>query len=256
MPRLDLNPLSRIIDLPGGQRSAKHVGLGEGPMSALTTEEAAAHDQALDVVIKELGGRDALLDTLSVAGETQECQQLVVLLLDPRYKTWSLKRLCIQANLTVLDLFNAYKQALVVRAHLAAYKVITDKLLPVVEDVMQRAAPYTVPCGECGATGQVTEGKEVVTCPACHGHKALIVHPDLDRQKLALELAQLVQKSAGITVQQTNVTPSSGPPLGTSTTLVDLQRAVREVLRGPRTPLVLDQAPADPGPPSDPVPPL
>lgn len=219
----------------------------EGPLETLTLQESRENARAVGAFLDQVGGRDMLLDTLSVAADAPEVERVVELLLDPRYTKTSLRRLCTMANLTVVDLFAAYKKAMIVQAHLQAYRLITQKLLPVVEDVMTRAAPYTVPCVECGATGSVAEGKESIVCPACHGHKAVIVHPDLDRQKLALELAQLVQKAAGLTVQQNTVhLPAGGAGVGGPGTLVDLQRAVREMLRGPRQPLPIVEIPADP----------
>lgn len=227
------------------------VARPDGTPSILTAEESAANAKAIGTFLDSIGGRDQLLDTLSVAAEAPEVERVVELLLDPRYEKTSLRRLCTIANLTVLDLFAAYKKAMVVQAHLQAYRVITSKLLPVVEDVMTRAAPYTIPCADCSATGSVVEGKETIVCPACHGHKAVIVHPDLDRQKLALELAQLVQKAAGLNIQQNTVNLPAGGGKGDAGSLVDLQHAVRELLRGPRTPIVdadLVEAPVPPSP--------
>ncbi len=217
----------------------RHVIARPGsPTEYLSPEEARENTRAISRFIDQIGGKEQLLDVLSVAAEAPEVERIVELLLDPRYEKMSLRRLCAMASLTVVDLFAAYKKAMVVQAHLQAYQVITQKLLPVVEDVMTRAAPYTIPCGDCSATGQVLDGDQPIVCPACHGHKAVIVHPDLDRQKLALELAQLVQKAAGLNIQNTNVHLPAPETRGAGSTLVDLQHAVRAVLSGPRTPIL------------------
>lgn len=217
-----------------------------GPPTYLSPEEADASSRAIDTVVAALGGRPALLDTLAVAADAPEVEPILSLLLDPRYHKLSLRSLCTMANLTVVDLFAAYKKAMVTKAHLVAYKAITDTIVPVVEDVMRRAAPYEIPCYGCGGAGQVAvEGQPdapLITCEDCRGTGKLLQLPDLDRQKLALELAQLVQKSAGLQIQNNQLTlpPGAGgsdPRLGGGT-LVELQTAVREILSGPRTPIL------------------
>lgn len=226
-------------DEPLAREPRTRIARGTGPATTLTPREARENQRALETVEKALGGRDALLDTLAVAAEAPEVEEVVQLLLDPRYARCSLRQICVMAGLTVVDLFAAYKQAMVVQAHLVAYRAITTKVLPVVEDVMRRAAPFKVPCTRCGGTGRGTDPDKPdappESCPSCAGHGELLQLPDLDRQKLALELAQLVQKSGGVLLQQNNLTVQPAEKAGG--TLVGLQQAVRELLGGTRTPL-------------------
>jgi hypothetical protein len=213
-----------------------------GAQTLLTEEELDANAAAIDKVVQAFGGKAGLMETLGVASDVPEVEELLRLLIDPRYETISLRRLCAMAGLTIVDLFTAYKKAMVVKAHLVAYQTITDKLLPVVEDVMRRAAPYEIVCYGCAGTETVadpTDATKTVVCPDCGGKGKLLQLPDLDRQKLALELAQLVQKSSGIQIQQNNVVPppTADPPAGHGT-LIALQHALRELQSGPRTPIV------------------
>jgi hypothetical protein len=227
---------------PDGSRKTGVVR-ASGATTLLTDAEADANGKAIDTVVKALGGRPALLDTLAVAADAPEVEEILTLLLDPRYEKMSLRALCHKAGLTVVDLFAAYKKAMITKAHLVAYKAITDAIVPVVEDVMRRAAPYRIPCYGCGGGKQIDDPEKpgtLITCPQCAGAGELLQLPDLDRQKLALELGQLVQKSAGLQIQQNtlNLQPGAGndgPKAGG--TLVELQHAVRELLSGPRTPL-------------------
>ena len=213
----------------------------------LTDAEADANDRAIDTLVQALGGRGGLLDTLAVASDAPEVEQILSLLIDPRYDKISLRRLCQMAGLTVVDLFAAVKKAMVTRAHLVAYKAIMEAIPPVVEDVMRRAAPYEILCGECGGSTTVEDPDQkgvLIPCTVCASRGKLLQHPDLDRQKLALELAQLVQKSAGISLQQNNLTMAAGSSDGPKAggTLVELQHAVRELLSGARTPLEESEA--------------
>lgn len=219
------------------------MNAGSGAQTTLSDAELDANQAAIEQVVKALGGRGNLLDALSVAADAPEVEKIVQLLVDPRYDQISLRRLCSMAGLTVVDLFAAYKKAMVVKAQLVAYQAITDHLLPVVVDVMKRAAPYTIPCYDCGATGQVAAekvGDPALVCPTCAGRKELLQLPDLDRQKLALELGQLVQKSAGINIQQNQLTvpPVEPEPAPGRGTLIELQHAISELQSGPRTPIV------------------
>jgi len=225
----------------------------------LTPEEEAAHQTALDATLKVLGGKTGLFDTLSVASEVPEVQDLLQLMLDPRYDRTSLRRLCTLAGLTVVDLFTAYRKALQVKVQLQAFQVVADKILPVVEDVMQRAAPYRIPCPDCGAKGQVwdSEAQALADCATCAGQKELLQYPDLDRQKLALELAHLVQKAGGLQisqqVQQVQQLAGEAEDLEGPGTLIQLQHTLR-ALQGPRTPLP-EPAPEAPAEPAEPDPP-
>lgn len=231
----------------GGPNPRKLVVARGGIQTALSPEEEAAADAALASTLKLLGGRDVMISTLSVASAVPEVEDLLRLLLDPRYDKLSLKRLCTMAGITVVDLFTTYRKAMVARAQLVALNTITEKILPVVEDVMQRAAPYKIPCFNCGATGEILNGDAPPSvCPQCGGRKEVLQLPDLDRQKLALELAQLVQKSGGININQSqmNVVPpkQEDEEEGPGATLIGLQHALRELQSGPRVPLQIVEA--------------
>lgn len=221
------------------------IGSPETGVSVLSDAEVIAHGRALDETIHALGGKAGIIDTLSVASDVPEVEKLLRLCLDPRYDGVALKKLCTLAGLTVVDLFSAYKKAMIVKAHLLAYETITRRLPAIVEDVMKRAAPYEIPCNGCGGKGEIVDdegGKSaaLITCPTCNGHKVLVQLPDLDRQKVALELAQLVQKAAGINIQQNNVQvpPPDPEPTAGRGTLIELQHAIAELSRGPRRPIL------------------
>jgi hypothetical protein len=77
----------------------------------------------------------------------------------------------------------------------------------------------------------------------------LIQLPDLDRQKVVLELAQLVQKAQGINILQQNNNAPPPPveePAEGRGTLIEMQHALAELQRGPRTPLALTSATPSP----------
>jgi hypothetical protein len=206
------------------------------PDLSLTAVEADLSAAAVDAFTVAIGGRQALLDTLAVADGTKEVHQIVNLLIDPRYAGWSLRKICGQAGLTIADLFVAYRKALVVKAHLQATRIVTENLVAVVDDVMTRAQPFAITCDACKGTGTFTPepAKKLPNpspepCRACNATGRLMQIPDLDRQKVALELGQMLQQR-GLVVQQNNLTVPTGGSIGAPGALEQLQQAVHEVL--------------------------
>ena len=62
--------------------------------TALGDVETILNAEAIEVFAKAVGGRDQLADTLAIAGTGSEIERITTLLLDPRYRDWSLARLC------------------------------------------------------------------------------------------------------------------------------------------------------------------
>lgn len=209
----------------------------------LTPQEQDLSGVAIDTFVKALGGKDALVDALAVGGSVPEIDAILTHLLDPRFDTWSLRQICDAAGLTIAELFTHYRKSGIIRAHIQATPIITGKLVGVVDDVMTRAQPYEVPCASCGGVGSVPprdkKGKILddappEPCRACKASGRMIELPDLERQKLALELGQLVQKSGGINVianQQNNAFGETARSTATGA-LEQLQQAVGDLLYG------------------------
>lgn len=213
---------------------------GAEPDLRLSLRERDLSADAIETFVTVLGGREKLVEALSVATDVREVNEIATLLLDPRYDGLDLRRLCALANLTVADLFSAYKKAVIVKAHVEAIDLVAKKLLPVVEDVMQRAAPFEVACYACGGTGLLVDEQKPDDppgiCDQCRGHGKLLQLPDLDRQKLALELGQLVQRSGGVNVLQQNVTvPPAEKSSSAPGALEALQQVVSDLLSRPPT---------------------
>lgn len=206
--------------------------------SVLTAAERDLNASAINTFVQVVGGRQAFIDVLSVADAAPEAESVVNLLLDPRYAGYSIRRLCFITGITVADLFAAYRKACIARAHIRAAHVIAEKLPPIVEDVMSRATPTRVKCPACQGAGQksrtITGEVRQVTCGLCAGKGWTRSQPDLDRQKLALELGQLTEKKAGLIVQQNQMAVSAATLARTGVgSLESLQQAVGELLFSP-----------------------
>lgn len=221
----------------------------------LTARESRLSSEAVDTFARVVGGRDGLLDALAVAHAAPEIEHIVNLLLDPRYEAWSLKQLCEASGLTVADLFLAYRKASIVRAHIEAAHVIARHLPPIVEDVMRRATPQVLICPDCDG-----DAARKILCRTCAATGQVLSEPDLDRQKLALELGQLLErKGGGIVVNQTVATgPTAIVAGGRGGTLVQLQQAIGELLYRPAKRLgapIEEPGDEDPNDVDDPTPP-
>lgn len=158
-----------------------------------------------------LGGREVLFEILSQADSTPEIQDLLGWLGDPQLKNDSLAAICRMANLTAGDVFLAYERALQTRAKVLARIPIAQALPDVAADAMKKALLHEIKCPECYGRGQQehklkkgeSEVFEVRTCFSCQGRGTISREPDLDQQKLALELGEFCQKS-GLTINNTN----------------------------------------------------
>jgi hypothetical protein len=211
------------------------------PETDLSPQEATLSDAAIDAFTVALGGRQQLLDTLLVAESAPDVARITTLLIDPRYGGKSLRWICHHAHLTIAELFAAYQKALIVKAHLQATHLVADQLLGVVDDVMRRSQPHEVSCEDCAGRGQVTPAPTKAQpnpapgpCASCGGRGQVTRLPDLDRQKVALELGQLLQRSGGINLQQNLIAPPpSASPLTAPGTLEQLQHSVREIFSPP-----------------------
>jgi hypothetical protein len=197
--------------------------------TALSIEETDLAGAAIESFTTAVGGRTKLLQTLAVADSGHD--KVVNCLLDPAFATWSLRRLCAYAGITVADLFASYKKALFVQAHVDAAHRITSQLPPIVDDVMRRALPLPTTCPRCSGM-PTTPGTS--PCPLCRGEGTVLTEPDLDRQKLALELGRLTERKAGVMVQQNQIATSGHALSLGAGSLEQLQQAVGDLLFSPQ----------------------
>ncbi len=205
-----------------------------GGTTFLTPEEAAAVDDSLGPVVEALGGRSRLAHTLEAA--PPDLEAVLATLADPTYDHLPLRDVCRLAGVTILDLFAAYRNAALARAHLLAYHEIAERLVAVVKDVMMRAAPYPIPCAACGGVGDHATGAapRPKICRTCRGKGQVLQLPSLAHQKLALELGHLLSRTPLLVQQQQTIVAQP------SASLVDLQQAVAAALRtrAPLAPVV------------------
>lgn len=200
-----------------------------------------------------LGGRTALISSLSIDA-TPEVKDLVDMLMDPRYDKKSLGWLASKVNISLTDLLRVYRNGVLAKAQIIASQKIAAALPDVVADVMKRAVPYQEDCAGCDATGKMTvrPTKKVpepdpaqVSCTICRGKGTITRLPDLDRQRLALEIGELLKSPKGgpTMLQQFNIgTAAASSGDANPGSLERMQQAVTDILYG-RNASVIDVTP-------------
>lgn len=173
-------------------------------LPALYTLEAVSGSVAQ--IEQVMGGRGRIIEALLNAPPSPAYQSLIAIVADPGNDRRSLASLCAEAQFTIGELIEVYKKGRMALATVESINVVADHTVAVVEDVMVRAAPHLVTCGECGGTSSVTDPEKPDAppepCESCRGTGTRTILPDLDRQKYALDLAGLGPKK----VPQTLVT--------------------------------------------------
>jgi len=147
---------------------------------------------------REIGGRAVLVELLAHGHHDEEVDYLWSLLADPLSQDRSLAKLCLDGGIKPQRMIQLIREGEMAKAHTRSLRKVARMLPDVTEDAMRRALPRRVKCPQCC-------GKDPV-CGACDGTGRVEKEPSLQRQKLALELGGMTQKSPGIVVQQNQFT--------------------------------------------------
>lgn len=202
---------------------------------AAATYPATVVEQ-LTALERDLGGRDAVVGMLTLAPLTPDLKYLLGLLGDPLCASNSLAETCMLANVLPGELLKHLAAAALLAGRVRASQKIGAGIAAVAEDVMRRAAPYEEPCHACQGTGSLTPDPTPQVpnpspgpCATCQGVGKLRYQPEFERQKLAVDLAQLLPKGAGIQIAQINH-PGGGAGGSSGGVLERLQQFTDRVL--------------------------
>ena len=235
----------------------KNKSLAIIPPASLTPDKVVefldSSAEAINDYERALGGRKELVATLSL-DHSAEMQNLVRMLNDHQFDKHSLGYFCRQVGINLSDLFRAFRNGTLAKAQILASRKIAERLVNVVEDVMARAAPHDEPCATCDGTGEVTPRAtkkdpepKVASCRVCNGKGTIRHLPDLDRQRLALELAEMIKlpRNGNQILNQLNVgTPAAAREVAAGS-LEQMQQAVTQLLYGQDSDDIVDLIPED-----------
>lgn len=190
----------------------------------------------LTTLERQMGGRAELVGMLALAPLTPDLRYVLGLLGDPNNRGMTLADICALGNILPGDLLMHLSSAALLKGKVLASQKIGAGIAAVAEDVMRRAAPYEDACSTCRGVGQITPepdkdhpnpGPE--QCETCLGTGKLTYRPTIEHQKMAIEMAQLLPKSAGIQIANINGAPAAGSGLMGSS-LEAVQKLTDELL--------------------------
>jgi hypothetical protein len=156
------------------------------PLSEVPLPPAA--DQACKTFEAQAGGREKMVEHLASAPLTPKQALLVGAIADPRNDRHSLGRICQLYGIQFSDLMKMFRDAGFAKAQLAAMQRVWDYVPQVAEDVMQRALPHSITCPCRGLDPE---------CEDCRGRGSIEKQPELETQKLALQMGGLVAQPGG-----------------------------------------------------------
>ncbi len=191
----------------------------------------------LEQVERDLGGRAELVGMLSLAPLSPDLRYILGLLGDPRNEGKSLAAICAQGNVLPGELLKHLGSAALLKGKVQAQQAIGNGIARVTQDLMLKAAPYEAACHGCRGVGQVTPepttqmpNPSPQTCETCLGTGVLVYQPDLERQKLAIEMAHLLPKGGGLQILNQNI--AQGGASGGVGALEQMQQLTDQLLYG------------------------
>lgn len=168
--------------------------------------------EALEQLEEAVGGRGQIAASLQISTQplTVEEEILANLLADPANQSTSLAELCGRTGITIGRVLELFAKAEGAQAYAKSLSRIYRRLPDVVGDVMERALPRTKQCRACKGRGTVPvkNGAEDVeiACMVCDGTGQMEIEPELERQKIALQLGGFLKDKGGVNITTTNTT--------------------------------------------------
>jgi hypothetical protein len=163
----------------------------------LNWRESKALQQVFDTVPREeiIG---ALLDS-----GLPKAVNLAERLSDGAFDRTGLAKHCAAVDLLPRDVWNI----LIDTRKLSAKLAISEKLVEIANSVAEAAVTRVVTCGRCKGEGYLPGKKKddpPTECTNCWGSRQIVIEGDLDRQKMALEMGELLNQKVPLIAQQFN----------------------------------------------------
>lgn len=226
----------------------------DSPTALADPRDTNADGAAIEAVERAVGGRDALLRILTHAPETDDLTYVINLIADPSMDARKLAAICRAGGVKLGALLEAFKRGAYAQLFVDRAALVATHMPAVMEDVIVRAAPHTVPCPTCHGRRVLTDESPCLVCRDANGDPtgSVTVLPDLDRQKLALDLADLLPKKGPVVaIDNRSLSITDASPTGHAKFLEDTE-AILHPRRAPRpTPTVVTVEPVEPPTPSE-----
>lgn len=212
-----------ILETPMALRvQARNKGVKKGHIpkglsQPLRNYTKTPHSQRLMLreLEQQVGGRDQLAKILSYLPLDPQEAILVKLMGDPKLTTKSLAAIAARTGFSSGRVWDFFQRGKAAEAFVKSMTLVYDKAPDVAGSVMTEALPRTERClaprcdhgkipGEVDPASKTGRRKRSTDCHVCEGRGYVIGRPEVERQRLALELTGLVKKGGGVVVN-TNV---------------------------------------------------
>jgi len=184
------------------------AGKGPNKTSAVALYKSKTTKTALDRLEENIGGREALVDTIGLASLDKKQEHFLRLLCDPARAHDSLVTIARDSGLLPTNIMALFRDAAFAKAHTLAMGQLSEAVPAIVKDITDKSVDAKIECPNCFGEGFIDEG---VKCGQCSGRGQVMRTSDIDRQKIALEAAGVLRKGPGVSVNvQQNVGVSTG----------------------------------------------
>lgn len=228
-----------------------------------------------------LGGRKGLIQALALAPLTPDLSYTLGMLGDPNSDRLSLAQICARGNILPGELLKHIRNAALLRGQVIAAQQVAQKIPEVVAEVLKKAVPYEDACSACRGVGSLppeptpqNPNPGPTPCETCLGTGRLVYPADDAKQRLVIDLAQLLPKpgsGGGVNILQQFGAAGGGPTGGAAggiggglSPFERLSVMADRILYGSGQPIhdpvdgeLVDEEPGppavDPGPPADPA---
>jgi len=200
-PALNLDELEQLHRFTTKTTGTSPTPQTEVPSTAISKTSAGTtvpqkRTNTLDIFEQEIGGREVLIDNLSLLPLDKKQQHFLYLLCDEKMTSQPLSIVARVAGTTstaVLELFAEAAKRKSLAISMGLVSVSTPRIL---RDIVDKSVDAKVECPEC--MGVVIEG---IDCDRCHGRGVVLRESSIDHQKLVLETAGILKKGPGVAVQ-------------------------------------------------------
>lgn len=192
------NSTKRTADDSQDQQMSKETA----PHADIVGHDGAAimsykNKTALDRFEKSVGGRENVIDTLSLATLDKKQEHFLRLLCDPHRAKDSLVTIARDAGLLPSHIIELFRNASTAKAFALGMGQLSEAIPAIIKDVTDKSVDAKVECPTCFGTKYFPEN---VQCPRCGGVGEVFRASDLDRQKIALESIGITKKGGGVNV--------------------------------------------------------
>lgn len=175
---------------------ALSTALQKTPEESTVPQKISPKPNVLDTFEEEIGGREVLVDNLSLLSLDKKQKHFLYLLCDPKMEHQPLSSVARAAGVSSTAILDLFVEASKHKSQALALGLVANSTPRVIKDIVQKSVDAKVECPEC--FGIAIEGLE---CSRCHGRGKILRESSIDHQKLVLETAGILKKGPGVAVQ-------------------------------------------------------